>query len=215
MRLAGGEAHDQLHGIAEIDPALDHAGQAVLAGCACGSRRTLSGRMVALVSPDICLSPRRRLQFEIAEPDPAAALAVRPAGGRPASDWRRRGSRRRRPSPAPHRHLGAARHLLDPAVGHDGDAVAHGQRLFLVVGDIDEGDADLLLQRLQLDLQLSCAAWRPARPAARPAAARRASARGRGPAPRAAAGRPDICAGLRFSKPVSWTRSSASPTRRR
>ena len=30
----------------------------------------------------------------------------------------------------------------------------HGERLFLVVGDVDEGDAQLLLHRLELDLHL-------------------------------------------------------------
>ena len=40
------------------------------------------------------------------------------------------------------------------AAGHDGDAVGQGQRLFLVVGDEDEGDADGALQCAQLDLHL-------------------------------------------------------------
>ncbi len=37
---------------------------------------------------------------------------------------------------------------------HDGDPVAHRQRLFLVVRDEDEGHADVLLERLQLDLEI-------------------------------------------------------------
>ena len=37
---------------------------------------------------------------------------------------------------------------------HDGDAVGHRHRLFLVVGHVDERDADLLLDALQLDLHL-------------------------------------------------------------
>ena len=49
--------------------------------------------------------------------------------------------------------LGRA-HLFDPALVEDGDAVAHRQRLVLVVGDVDEGDADLALDRLQLQLHL-------------------------------------------------------------
>ena len=36
----------------------------------------------------------------------------------------------------------------------DGQAVAHRQRLLLVVGDVDEGDADLALDALELDLHL-------------------------------------------------------------
>ena len=42
--------------------------------------------------------------------------------------------------------------LQDPAGRHHRDAVRHGQRLLLVVGDEDEGDAGLVLQALQLDL---------------------------------------------------------------
>ena len=45
-------------------------------------------------------------------------------------------------------------HLLDPPVVEDGDPVAHRQRLVLIVGDVDEGDPDLPLDRLQLHLHL-------------------------------------------------------------
>ena len=48
--------------------------------------------------------------------------------------------------------LGGRAHLLDDALAHDGDAVAHGERLFLVVGHVDEGDADVALQLLELEL---------------------------------------------------------------
>ena len=44
--------------------------------------------------------------------------------------------------------------LLDAPVGHHREAVAHAERLLLVVGDEDERDADLLLHRLELDAQL-------------------------------------------------------------
>ena len=44
--------------------------------------------------------------------------------------------------------------LLDHAVVHHHHAVAHHQRLGLVVRDIDRGDADLLLQPHQLDPHL-------------------------------------------------------------
>ncbi len=44
--------------------------------------------------------------------------------------------------------------LLDAALVEDRDPVAHRQRLVLVVGDVDEGDAHLALDRLQLDLHL-------------------------------------------------------------
>ncbi|MNY43212.1 hypothetical protein D3C86_1781550 [compost metagenome] len=45
-------------------------------------------------------------------------------------------------------------HLLDPALVHHDDDIGHGQSLFLVMGDEDEGLAGLLLDRLELDLHL-------------------------------------------------------------
>ena len=44
--------------------------------------------------------------------------------------------------------------LLDLAAVHDRDAVAHRERLLLVVGHVDERDPDLRLDALQLDLEL-------------------------------------------------------------
>ena len=44
--------------------------------------------------------------------------------------------------------------LGQAAAVEQGDAVGHDQGLFLVVGDDDEGDADLVLQALQLELHL-------------------------------------------------------------
>ena len=51
-------------------------------------------------------------------------------------------------------HLGRGADLLDPALVEHRQAVAHRQRLLLVVRDVDEGDPELLLDPLQLDLQL-------------------------------------------------------------
>ena len=54
-------------------------------------------------------------------------------------------------------HLGRRADLLDPAVVEDGEAVAHRQRLLLVVGDVDECDPDVAhgpLDALELDLHL-------------------------------------------------------------
>jgi hypothetical protein len=50
--------------------------------------------------------------------------------------------------------LGGRAELCDPSRRHHGDAVGHGQRLFLVVGDIDHGRAELGLQALDLDLHV-------------------------------------------------------------
>ena len=44
--------------------------------------------------------------------------------------------------------------LFEPAMAEDGDPRAHRQRLALVVGDEDERDAHLALDRAQLDLHL-------------------------------------------------------------
>ena len=50
--------------------------------------------------------------------------------------------------------LGGGPHLLDPARVEHGDPVGHRQRLLLVVGHEHEGDADLPLDGLELDLHL-------------------------------------------------------------
>ena len=44
----------------------------------------------------------------------------------------------------------AVRHLFDHPLAHHRDVVGHGQGLALVVGDVDEGDADPLLDGAQL-----------------------------------------------------------------
>ena len=44
--------------------------------------------------------------------------------------------------------------LLDAALVHDHDGVAHGQRLLLIVGHVDEGDAQLLLDTLEFALHI-------------------------------------------------------------
>src|SRR6478609_7296492 len=49
----------------------------------------------------------------------------------------------------------ARAHLLDAALVHDRDRVRHRQRLLLVVRDVDEGDADVGLDALELELQLT------------------------------------------------------------
>ena len=50
--------------------------------------------------------------------------------------------------------LGRRADLLDLALVEDREAVAHRERLLLVVRDVDEGDPDLALDALQLDLHL-------------------------------------------------------------
>ena len=50
--------------------------------------------------------------------------------------------------------LGRRADLDQLAVMHDADPAGHGHRLFLVVGDDDEGEAEPLLQRHQFELGL-------------------------------------------------------------
>jgi hypothetical protein len=50
-------------------------------------------------------------------------------------------------------HVAWSAHLLHVARVHDRESVGHRQRLLLVMGDVEERDAHLLLERLQLDLQ--------------------------------------------------------------
>ena len=44
--------------------------------------------------------------------------------------------------------------LLKLAVVHDDDPIAHGQGFFLIMGHVDEGDAEVFLKRLELQLHL-------------------------------------------------------------
>ena len=46
------------------------------------------------------------------------------------------------------------RHLLDHAAVHDDDLVGHDQRLALVVGDVDGGDAEFALDAAEFELHL-------------------------------------------------------------
>ena len=86
-------------------------------------------------------------------PDPDAAPAVGPPDGlgveqvRDAEEISDVGRRRLLVD------LAGRADLLDPALVHHREAVGHREGLFLVVRDVDEGYADLLLQGLQLDLE--------------------------------------------------------------
>ena len=40
--------------------------------------------------------------------------------------------------------------LIDHALAHDGDMIGHGERFALIVGDVDEGDPDPLLNGAKL-----------------------------------------------------------------
>src|SRR6266568_4972429 len=107
--------------------------------------------------------------------------------------------------------LDGAADLLDAALVEHRDAVAHGQRLFLVVGDIDKGDAHLALHPEQLELHLlaeleverargssSSSTWGSF------TMARASATRWRWP--------PESCAGLRAPSPGSRTMSRARST---
>ena len=85
--------------------------------------------------------------------------------------------------------------LLDPALAHDDHAVGELQRLFLVVGHEDRGVAGGVVDFAQPAAQVPSAPAHRARRTARRAAARAARWPGRGPAPRAGAGRRKAASG--------------------
>ena len=75
--------------------------------------------------------------------------------------------------------------LLDHALVHDGDRVGHRHRLDLVVGDVDGGRVDAVVQRAQLARTSARGTRRRACRAARPSGRPSAGARWRGRARRA------------------------------
>ena len=125
-------------GGAEVDDLADHARATQVVRP--GRRRRGRCEHQDLLGADARTARRR----------PAAAAPRRPRAGwrcptKPATNGAGRAARRARPgSPT----------CSIAAVVEDRDPVAHGQRLLLVVGDEHEGDADLALDLLQLDLHL-------------------------------------------------------------
>jgi hypothetical protein len=150
QRDAGREAQHHLGGGAEEDHPFDHGGYPVVA------RRPVHLDPDPLRSDHRVRGPGRisltplRGQRPVAEPERAG----RP--GRDDLDLHQVG----RAQEVSHVgvcgllvDLAGGADLHDPARVHHGQPVRHGQRLFLVVGDVEKGDADLFLQRLQLDLE--------------------------------------------------------------
>ena len=92
-------------------------------------------------------SPQSVPPFGTSSIDQPVAVDLRDAAGddvvvaHEARDERRRG---------PLEHFARGRRLLDPAVVHHDDEVGERHRLFLAVGDVDEGDAEPRLQLLEL-----------------------------------------------------------------
>ncbi len=105
--------------------------------------------------------------------------------------------------------------LLDAALVEHRDAVGDRVRLFLVVGDVDRGEAELALQLRAAPRASRPAAWRRGWTAARRAAAPRARSPGCARARRAAAGRRTAAPAGGRRTPSSPTSSSASLTRAR
>ena len=79
--------------------------------------------------------------------------------------------------------------LLEQAVLEQGDAVAHGHGLDLVVGDVDGGGAEAALQRRRSGCGSARGAWRRGWTGVRPSGSTAAGARSPGPWRRAGAGR--------------------------
>ena len=148
---AGGEPHAHVLVEAEVDDLLDHAGNAVLAARAVRLEPHVLGADHRERRP-AHVARRLAAQREVAERQRRVAAVAGPRGhGHEV---------RRAEEVGDERRLGLLvellrrRALLDPPVAHDRDAVAHRQRLVLVVGDVDERDLELLLDPLQLDLEV-------------------------------------------------------------
>ena len=75
-------------------------------------------------------------------------------GDRGLDDVRRADEARDETGDRPFVDVFGAADLLDLALRHHGEAVAHHERLFLVVGHVHERDADLALDAHQLELHL-------------------------------------------------------------
>src|SRR5215212_2512307 len=103
--------------------------------------------------PDV---PRSRLAEAdlLRADDPGAVLAEQRLRGRAGQQRRGADEAGDERGGGPLVHLRGRADLLDPAAVEDRDPVAHGQRLALVVGHEQEGDPDLALDGLQLDLHL-------------------------------------------------------------
>ena len=137
---------------AEEHRPLDHAGQPVVA--ADGVRLDLDP-----LGPDHHLHLAARLDRALLRAERAVAdadgarVAVGPdrLGGEQVRDAEEVGDEHR---PRLLVDLARRARLLDGALAHHRDAVAHRERFLLVVRDEHEGDPELGLQRLQLDLEV-------------------------------------------------------------
>ena len=147
-RSPAGERDEHLGRRAEVDEALDRRRDPVLA-----DRR---GRLDA----DALGSDRQphdagaRLPLLGAERDPADVdgATVEHAAAHEVRDAEEVGDERRLRVLV---DVARRTQLLDLPVGHHREAVRHRQRLLLVVRHVEERDADLPLDRLQLDLELT------------------------------------------------------------
>ena len=113
--------------------------------------RTPSRRRCARRAPASVPGAKTRDAFRPHANVPAGRRALRRRRRR--AHWRCRRNRRRTGCRILVDVAGGA-DLLDAPVVEHREPVAQGQRLVLVVGDDDEGDADLALDRLELDLHL-------------------------------------------------------------
>ena len=118
----------------------------------CGSTRTRSGRTIAFTSPRADVAPCLGAESSFADDEHAPV----PVGSRRFGRDEVRNAEEVRDEERGRLvvdGLGRAR-LLDAAVVHDRDPVAHGERFLLVVRDEDERHAELVLKRLELHLEI-------------------------------------------------------------
>ena len=142
--VATRQADEHLRGRAEVDEPLDRGGDAVLPASA-GSMPTRSGRIVSCTG-SVASRARARRGAE----SHRAGLARRPRRRcHQVRDPRKDATQAVAASATPRR----ADLLDDPVARRPGGRTS--SRLLLVVRDVEEGDADRLLERLQLDLELA------------------------------------------------------------
>ena len=169
LALVGVRAEDgHPRAVAELDdelgrrPEVDGAGDDAVDALGC---RSESGRRRCPCADDELLRADDRVAALAGGEPVALASTVTPASSStvarsPFSERTVPGIRLETPmKPATKVVVGALVDLDRPAICsidaavHHRDPVGHRQRLLLVVGDVDEGDPDLLLDPLELDLQ--------------------------------------------------------------
>ena len=146
------QAHDDLRGRTEVHETIDHPGQVVLPGAS-----VLDDAGALGADDDLRGAGRAHRAAPGPQLEPLQAHAVTAPGSRAERLDREQVGHAEKVGDVRVRrlgvHLAGRTDLRDDAVVHHGEAVAHRERLFLVVRHVDEGDADVALQCGELVLE--------------------------------------------------------------